>query len=175
METEMKYFRFRIIIPATGIMVLLSAFTFNLMAQEDLKGKYTFKDFESAKKCKTCHSAIYEQWTQSLMSQAYTHHWDEIEYFDLAVAHAKAKPEFKEAVDGCNGCHSPLAFMGSPLPPPRPFEKSMANESVSCEVCHLVQGATVDPPVNFSYIIKPGMTKYSGRKPAVESPRYPAR
>ena len=46
-----------------------------------------------------------------MMSQAYTHHWDEIEYFDLAVAHAKAKPEIKDVVDGCNGCHPPLAFM----------------------------------------------------------------
>ena len=46
------------------------------------------------------------------MSQAYTHHWDEIEYFDLAVPHADAKPELKDAVDGCNGCHTPLAFMG---------------------------------------------------------------
>ncbi len=55
---------------------------------------------------------IYEQWSQAMMSQAYTHHWDEIEYFDLAVAHAAAKPELKDAVDGCNGCHTPLAFMG---------------------------------------------------------------
>ncbi len=47
-----------------------------------------------------------------MMSQAYTHEWDEIEYFNLAVAHAKAKPELKDAVDGCNGCHTPLAFMG---------------------------------------------------------------
>ena len=79
----------------------------------------------------------------------------------------------KEAVDGCNGCHTPLAYMGGKqFPPPRPAEKSMANESVSCEVCHLMQASTVDPPVNFSFLIKPGMTKYSYREPAVESPAH---
>jgi len=148
------------------------SFSFRAISQEDLKSKYKVRDFESANKCKTCHPAIFEQWKQAMMSQAYTHHWDEIEYFDLAVAHANAKPELKDAVDGCNGCHAPIAYMSLPLPPPRPSEKSMANESVSCEVCHLVQSASIDPPVNFSYMIKPGMTKFSGREPAVESPAH---
>jgi len=162
-----------LLLPVVTVIVALTAFSSRSAApQEDLKAKYSFKDFESAKKCRTCHPGFYEQWTQSMMSQAYTHHWDEIEYFDLAVPHAKAKPELKDAVDGCNGCHTPLAFMSGPFPPPRPSEKSMANESVSCEVCHLVQGATTDPPFNFSYIIKPGITKYSSRKEHVESPAH---
>ncbi|HLN21110.1 MAG TPA: multiheme c-type cytochrome [Bacteroidales bacterium] len=165
----MRKLRVVYILIAAAVLILLA---FRTVPQDDPKGKYKFKDFESAKKCKTCHPAIYEQWTQAMMSQAYTHHWDEIEYFDLAVAHANAKPDLKGPVDGCNGCHTPLAFMGSPLPPPRPAEKSMANESVSCEVCHLVQSATSDPPFNFSYLIEPGMTKYAGRKPAVESPAH---
>lgn len=165
--------RYRIIFIGLTIFVILSAFTVRLIStQEDLKGKYKFKDFESAKKCKTCHTGIYEQWSQAMMSQAYTHHWDEIEYFEVAVKHAAAKPELKDAVDGCNGCHTPLAFMGTPLPPPRPSEKSMANESVSCEACHLVKSATSDPPFNYSYLIEPGMTKFAARVPAVESPAH---
>ena len=169
-----KKFPFRFgFIPAGLILLGLTALAFRLITpQEDLKAKYSFKDFESAKKCRSCHPGIYEQWSQAMMSQAYTHHWDEIEYFDLAVAHAKAKPEIKDVVDGCNGCHTPLAFMSGPFPPPRPAEKSMANESVSCEVCHLVQSAQSDPPYNFSYLIKPGMTKYSGRAPETESPAH---
>jgi hypothetical protein len=140
---------------------------------EDLKNKYSYKDFESVKKCASCHPLIFQQWSQAMMSQAYTHPWDEIEYFDLAVAHAKAKPEIKDVVDGCNGCHSPLAFMaGKQFPPPRPSENSMANESVSCEVCHQIKGAQADPPHNFSYLIFPGMTKYAARVPSVESPAH---
>jgi nitrate/TMAO reductase-like tetraheme cytochrome c subunit len=148
-------------------------FCFKLTAQEDLKGRYSFKEFESVKKCKTCHTNIYEQWSQAMMSQAYTHHWDEIEYFNVAVPHSEEKPELKGPVDGCNGCHTPLAFMGlKTLPPPRPAEKTMANESVSCEVCHLVQSSSTDPPFNFSYVIKPGQTKYAVREPSMESPAH---
>lgn len=154
------------------VVVLLTAFS-RLVPQESLKSKYAYKDFESAKKCRSCHPGIYEQWSQSLMSQAYTHHWDEIEYFDLAVKHSEADPGMKDAVDGCNGCHTPLGWMSEKkFPPPRPSENTMANESVSCEVCHLVQSAQTEPAYNFSYLIKPGMTKYAVRKPAVESPAH---
>jgi len=153
--------------------LLLTAFTVRmLLPQEDLKGKYAYKEFESAKKCGSCHPGIYEQWTQAMMSQAYTHHWDEIEYFDLAVPHAEVKPSLKDPVDGCNGCHTPIGFMGGKFPPPRPAEKTIVNESVSCEVCHLTQSAQTDPPFNFSYLIKPGMTKYAGRQPEIESPAH---
>mgnify|MGYP001767055475 CR=1 FL=1 len=138
----------------------------------DPKGAYSYKDFESAKKCRTCHTQFYEQWSQAMMSQAYTHHWDEIEYFDLAVAHAEKVPEIKDVIDGCNGCHTPMAFLAGQLPPARPSEGSMANESVSCEVCHLIKGTTSDPPHNFSYDIQPGMTKFSSRENAIESPAH---
>jgi hypothetical protein len=153
------------------LALILTAFTVRML-QEDLKGKYAYKDFESAKKCGSCHPGIYEQWTQAMMSQAYTHHWDEIEYFDLAVPHAEVKPALKDPVDGCNGCHTPIGFMGGKFPPPRPAEKTIVNESVSCEVCHLTQSAQTDPPFNFSYLIKPGMTKYAGRQPEIESPAH---
>jgi Cytochrome c554 and c-prime len=163
-----------LLVPAALVIALLTAFSIRSAGpQEDLKSKYSYKDFESAKKCRSCHPGIYEQWSQAMMSQAYTHNWDEIEYFDLAVAHSKAKPEIKDVVDGCNGCHTPLAFMGGgQFPPPRPSENSMANESVSCEVCHLTQSAQSDPPFNFSYLIRPGITKNAVRKPAVESPAH---
>jgi len=153
------------------IALFISALNVSI-TQTDLKGRHAFKEFESAKKCRTCHPGIYEQWSQAMMSQAYTHHWDEIEYFDLAEAHATAVPQLREVVDGCNGCHTPLAYMNGKFPPPRPAENSMANESVSCEVCHLIQETHSDPPFNFSYVISPGTTKYAGRQPSVESPAH---
>jgi hypothetical protein len=74
-------------------MFTLTAFTLiKSFPQEDLKGKYQYKDFETALKCRSCHPGIYEQWSQAMMSQAYTHHWDEIEYFDLAVPMPKLIP-----------------------------------------------------------------------------------
>ncbi|HOO98614.1 MAG TPA: NapC/NirT family cytochrome c [Bacteroidales bacterium] len=162
------------VIPSLFAMFVLSAFAISgRVAEDNLKSRYSYKDFESSKKCRSCHPGTYEQWSQAMMSEAYTHHWDEIEYFDLAVRHSEAKPDLKEAVDGCNGCHTPLAYMSEKkFPPPRPAEKSMANESVSCEACHLIQGSRTDPAYNFSYILEPGMTKYAVRVPGVESPAH---
>jgi len=143
----------------------------NQWAGEELLGKYKYDRFEKPKKCLTCHEDIYRQWEQSMMSQAYTHHWDEIEYFDLAVQHVKIKPELKPVVDGCNGCHTPLAYMAGDVTPPRPGEKSRANESVSCDACHTVTGSKGEIPFNFSYISKPGKMKYGNRE-GVESPEH---
>lgn len=155
-----------------GLIVLPSVSFHFAPSVEDPKGKYSYDDFEKARKCGSCHEGIYQQWSQSMMAQAYTHHWDEIEYFDLAVKHASEDPDLKDAVDGCNGCHTPLAYMAGQLPPARPEEGTMANESVSCEVCHLIQGTTEDPPFNYSYIIEPGDTKHSSRGEGNDSPEH---
>ncbi len=140
-------------------------------AGEELLGKYPYERFQKPKKCLTCHTDIYRQWEQSMMSQAYTHHWDEIEYFDLAVKHVETRPDLKPVVDGCNGCHTPMAFAAGDVTPPRPEEKSRANESVSCEVCHLIKGKKEGTPFNFSYVLSPGRTKYGNRE-GVESPEH---
>ena len=137
----------------------------------DLLGKYPYDMFSKPGKCLACHTDIYRQWEQSMMSQAYTHHWDEIEYFGLAVQHAKVNPALKPVVDGCNGCHTPLAFMAGDVTPPPPSKKSRANESVSCEVCHTISGGGSEPPFNFSFISSPGRTKYGNRE-GVESPEH---
>ncbi|MBN2011749.1 hypothetical protein JW960_20640 [candidate division KSB1 bacterium] len=142
-----------------------------LPAGEAALGTRKYEQYEKPEVCKSCHVDIYQQWTQAMMSQAYTHHWDEIEYFDLAVAHGKVDPKFKPVSDGCNGCHTPMAFLAGDVPPPRPEANSRANESVSCDVCHTIKGMAGDTPHNFSYISNPGRLKY-GPKPGLESPHH---
>jgi hypothetical protein len=137
----------------------------------NLLGKYPYDMFSKPGKCLACHTDIYRQWEQAMMSQAYTHHWDEIEYFGLAVQHATVNQKLKPVVDGCNGCHTPLAFMAGDVTPPPPSKKSRANESVSCEVCHTISGGGSDPPFNFSFIASPGRIKYGNRK-EVKSPEH---
>lgn len=146
----------------------------NLPGGDHAKGTKRYDQYEKPETCRSCHTDIYEQWTQSMMSQAYTHHWDEIEYFDLAVEHAKRVPELRDVVDGCNGCHTPLAFLSGDVTPPRPSQKSRANESVSCEVCHTIVGIAGDEPFNFNYISSPGRIKY-GAKQGLESPHHDTR
>ncbi len=129
----------------------------------ELKGLYSYEDFDRAEQCRTCHREIYNQWKQSMMGHAFTHKWDEIEYFDLVVQHAKKNPKFKPVADGCMGCHSPLAFMDGDLPPSRPEKDTMANQSVSCEVCHTISDYKEEKLFNFSYHSEPGEVKYGNR------------
>lgn len=151
----------------TALFIIVTAFTRiiqDIPAGEDAKGTKSYDQYEKPKPCAACHTDIYMQWTQSMMSQAYTHHWDEIEYFDLAVAHAEKDPALKPVADGCNGCHTPMAYLAGDVPPPRPHENSRANESVSCEVCHTIKGFKGDTPFNFSYMSNPGRVKYGGKE-----------
>jgi hypothetical protein len=79
-------------------------------------GTRKYDDFETAKSCATCHVDFARQHEQAMMSQAYTHHWDEIEYFELAVPHAEKEPKVAGVKAGCNGCHAPMAFLAGDVP-----------------------------------------------------------
>lgn len=163
----------------TAFFLLCICLPFSILSQtlpagESARGTKSYGQYEKPAVCKSCHTDIYYQWDQAMMSKAYTHHWDEIEYFDLAVAHAQKVPELKPVVDGCNGCHTPMAYLAGDLTPPRPSENSRANESVSCDLCHSITGYEGEVPHNFSYISSPGRTKY-GAKPGLESPHHDTR
>ncbi|MFC2089733.1 multiheme c-type cytochrome [Bacteroidota bacterium] len=135
--------------------------------------KFKYDDFEKPLYCNQCHNLFYQQWDQAMMSDAYTHHWDEIEYFKLAVAHTENDPNVPSEVhEGCNGCHAPISFLAGDVPPPLPEKNSRANESVSCDVCHTITGFEGDIPFNHNYIIEPGKTKYSVREGEVKSPNH---
>ncbi|GAB4378816.1 MAG: multiheme c-type cytochrome [Calditrichia bacterium] len=164
-----------------GFLVIILLFGFSTLffsleapAGENTPDLKTYDQFEKPEACKSCHVKFYQQWSQAMMSQAYTHHWDEIEYFDLAVAHGKQDEKFVEVANGCNGCHTPLAFMAGDVPPPRPQEGSRANEAVSCDVCHTISGFQGDIPFNFNYQIDPGRLKY-GNKQGKKSPHHDTR
>jgi nitrate/TMAO reductase-like tetraheme cytochrome c subunit len=143
----------------------------DLPAGEEALGTKTYQQYETPKSCRSCHYDFYEQWTQSMMSQSYTHHWDEIEYFKLAVPHAEKDEKVAGVKAGCNGCHAPMAFLAGKVPPPRPSENTRANESVSCDICHTITGFKGDIPYNFNFISDPGRKKY-GPKPGLSSPHH---
>ncbi len=137
---------------------------------DKLLGTASYDKFETPRTCGTCHIDIYMQWQQAMMSQSYTHHWDEIEYFKLAVPHAEKDPKVAGVKAGCNGCHAPGAFMAGDVPPPPPSKGSRANEGVSCDICHTITGMNGEP-YNFNFTISPGKTKYGNRE-GVESPHH---
>jgi len=156
-------------------IIILSIFlTIQLLSQSATKhGELSYEDFKTPEYCGVaCHSDFYQQWKQSMMAQSYTHHWDEIEYFKLAIPHAEKDEKVAEVKDGCNGCHAPISYVAGDTPPPKPEMNSRANEGVSCEVCHSITGFEGDVPYNFNYIMKPGNTKFGGRENPVPSPAH---
>lgn len=143
-----------------------------IKAGEHALGTRKYEDFSKAKFCGTsCHNDFFQQWKQAMMSQCYTHEWDEIEYFKLAVPHAEKDPIIAGVKAGCNGCHAPISFLAGDVPPPKPEKMSMANESVNCDVCHTVTGFDGDVPHNFNFISSPGRLKY-GPRGNVNSPEH---
>jgi hypothetical protein len=155
-----------------GVGTLALLFAVSVNADDPRLGSLPYDNYETPSYCgSSCHVDIYRQWQQSMMSQAYTHHWDEIEYFKLAVPHAEMDEEVAEVKAGCNGCHAPLAFLAGDIPPPHPEEGSRANESVSCEICHTITGFEGDTPFNYNWITEPGDTKY-GTRATGESPNH---
>ncbi len=136
--------------------------------------KFSYDSFESPKVCATCHIDITRQWEQAMMSLSYTHQWDEVEYFELALPQALKDEKVAEVKEGCNGCHTPMAYLVGDIPPKKPSENTRANEGVSCEVCHSIKGFKGDLPFNFNFDISPGKIKYGGRKGMV-SPHHETR
>jgi nitrate/TMAO reductase-like tetraheme cytochrome c subunit len=137
-------------------------------------GTHRFDDYERPQTCRQCHVDIYHQWEQAMMSQSFVHHWDEIEYFDLAKPHAAQDPALEPVVSGCNGCHAPVAWVAGEGDPPPPEAGSRANEGVSCDFCHTITGRTGDPSVNFNYTVEPGRTK-NGNREGGASPHHETR
>lgn len=138
---------------------------------QEQQGSFTYQQFEKPTACKSCHTDLFYQWDQAMMSKAYVHHWDEIEYFQLAVPHDRNAENMRGVSDGCNGCHTPIAYLSNDVPPPLPAENSRANESVSCDVCHTITGFEGERPFNFNFTIQPGRTKY-GPKEGSRSPYH---
>ncbi len=143
----------------------------NPPAGDDALGTRSYDDYERPEACASCHIDFTRQHEQAMMSQSYTHHWDEIEYFELALPHSEKEPKVAGVKAGCNGCHAPLAFLAGDIPPKSPAEGTRANEGVSCEVCHSITGYSGDVPFNYNWISEPGDVK-QGIRGDVESPYH---
>ena len=143
-------------------------------AGDERLGAYPYEKFEWPAACASCHVDIARQHEQAMMSQAYTHHWDEIEYFELALPHAEKDEKVAEVKAGCNGCHAPLAYLAGDIPPKPPAAGTRANESVSCDFCHSVVGMQGDTPYNFNWVVAPGKVK-QGPRPGLVSPHHETR
>ncbi|MFW5821202.1 MAG: hypothetical protein ACOCWA_07925, partial [Bacteroidota bacterium] len=88
--------------PILAVTILMMIFSFTFHQQQ--KQNYKYEDFKTPEYCNQCHDLFYQQWDQAMMSDAYDHHWDEIEYFKLAVPHSENDTSMAGVHEGCNGC-----------------------------------------------------------------------
>lgn len=135
------------------------------------EGSHPYEAFTTDTVCADCHVDITRQHHQAMMSQSFVHHWDEIEYFRLALPHAERVTKVAEVKAGCNGCHAPLAYLAGDIPPRRPHEGSRANEGVSCDLCHSITGFEGAVPYNFNYTLATGDVA-QGARGGGESPYH---
>ena len=149
---------------ASPVLFALVVLVLSLGAGAEEAPKYPYDSFTPSEECAMCHVDIARQHEQAMMSQSFTHHWDEIEYFELALPHARKEPKVAGIETGCNGCHAPLAVLAGDIPPKRPSENTPANEGVSCDLCHSITGFEGDVPFNFNYVVSPGDTKFAQRE-----------
>ncbi len=132
-------------------------------------GSHKYSDFSKPKRCGMCHKEIYQEWQSNMMSRSFTHEWDQVEYFKLALPHSKKLAKVAGVKAGCIACHGPLAFLSGDIPPKEASANTRANEGVSCDVCHSITGTTEKEPFNFSFTIEPGKVKNGPRKDARSS------
>ena len=127
-------------------------------------GTHPYDDYERPQACATCHVDIARQHEQAMMSQAYTHHWDEIEYFELAVPHAEKEPKVAGVKAGCNGCHAPLAFLAGDIPPQAARRRTPAPTS-RCPATSATRSpaSRATCPYNFNWVSEPGKVKQGPR------------
>jgi hypothetical protein len=117
--------------------------------------------------CSTCHTEIYKQWRESVMS----HSWEDPIYRELLK-------RVSEATDGnldnfCTGCHTPIGLTTGRITPmlihdpQKPAEHPLPG--VDCETCHNISARTGED--NGAYVLTPMLhgkrTKFGPYKNAV--------
>jgi formylglycine-generating enzyme required for sulfatase activity len=106
---------------------------------------------ERSEECGTCHTAIYEQWAESMHRASATdpHVATGIDWF--------RRDNGIEASRACAGCHSPIPLLAGELEPESKemTDRSPAHEEgVSCLLCHSIDNIAREGPGNASYRIK---------------------
>ena len=148
------------------VVFLLAIWLVPAFALGATMGSHKYENFVPPKKCGMCHKEIYQEWKDSMMAKSYTHEWDQVEYFKLALPHSKKLEKVAGIKAGCIACHGPLAFLSGDIPPKPASANTRANEGVSCDVCHTITGSSEKEPFNFSFTVEPGKVKNGPRKDA---------
>ncbi|MFQ5432332.1 MAG: hypothetical protein ACE5EN_07500 [Nitrospinota bacterium] len=145
---------------AAAVLILLTAFFYHRFTRTLTFFEVT-EEFErpmemtvpeglsslSAEECALCHEDIYNEWKSSIMAQAWTEPYFQVDFV------------WDNSMQVCKNCHTPLAdqqeylvlgFNDSakldPILEPNPnYDPSLQNEGVTCVVCHVKDGVILGP------------------------------
>jgi nitrate/TMAO reductase-like tetraheme cytochrome c subunit len=116
--------------------------------------------FTSAETCGGCHADIYEQWSETILSQAYR------DPFYRARMEEAVRDTQGRLADFCIKCHSPIGvFAEEHLPIDGSRMSAIAVRGVQCDFCHTISG--IDGISNGGYLNTPGNVKRGPFKDAV--------
>ena len=116
--------------------------------------------FTAAETCGGCHADIYEQWSETILSQAYR------DPFYRARMQEAVRDTQGRLADFCIKCHSPIGvFAGEHLPIDGSRMSAIAVRGVQCDFCHTISG--IDGISNGGYLNTPGNVKRGPFKDAV--------
>lgn len=115
-KTKSPYFPFRVITAVEG-------------------GHLSIDLFESPKKCKGCHSEIYDQWKGSMHSNA----WNDPIYLAIMREASKATKGLTDNL--CLGCHTPIGLTTGEATPTGERLSEISKDGVHCDFCHNISAA----------------------------------
>ena len=152
------------------VLILLTAFLYHRFTRQLTFFEVT-EDFErpmvvpipeglsslSAEECGLCHEEIYEEWKSSIMAQAWTEPYFQVDFV------------WDNSLQICKNCHIPLEnqqedlVLGfndrsklDPILKPNPnFDPVLQNEGVTCAVCHVDEDGVILGPFDLKTAAHP--------------------
>jgi tetratricopeptide (TPR) repeat protein len=103
------------------------------------------KSFYTAEYCGHCHQQAYNEWRQSVHSNAFRNPWY------LKNVNMLIDEKGVQFSRHCEGCHNPVALLSGDLSQGMPKKRPFENEGVTCSTCHSIQ--SVDTTGTGSYIM----------------------
>jgi tetratricopeptide (TPR) repeat protein len=103
------------------------------------------RSFPTAEYCGHCHKAAYQQWRQSVHSNAFRAPWY------LKNVNALIDEKGVQFSRHCEGCHNPVALLSGDLTQGMPKKRPFEDEGVTCSTCHSIQ--STDATGTGSYVM----------------------
>lgn len=149
-----------------GNGVLLALVIGLIVAGRSLAQQPSFpsSSFTSSEVCGQCHTEIYRQWSETILSQAYKDPFYRAEMQeaikDTADAATTESPQYPRGALSafCVKCHSPVGvYAGEHVPADGSNMSKIALQGVQCDFCHTISG--LNGISNGNYLNAPGNVK----------------